>query len=625
MLKGRSFCVFILALIVLFTMVIPQWGPKAQALNQSQIVTAMGAGWNLGNQLEANNGGGTPSETAWGNPTITQALINKVKSLGFKSIRIPFSLLNKIGSGPSYTIDAAWLARIKQVVDYAYGQGLYVMIDLHGDGYTTVNGAWLLVNSGDQTTIKAKYKAVWQQIATTFASYDEHLILESMNEVFDGNYSTPNTTYYANLNAYNQIFIDTVRQTGGNNATRWLLIPGWNTNIDYTTGNYGFVMPTDNYRSSSIPASEKRIMISAHYYSPWDFCGEESGTITQWGATATDTARKSTWGQEDYMDSQIKAMYDKFVTQGYPVVIGEFGTVDKTSADSTNSKYRAVFAKTLCVDCKKYGAVPVVWDNGYNGAYGMALLDRNSLAVTQQGIIDGIMSGMGTVVTTPTATPIRTATPRVATPTPTRTATPRAATPTPTRAVTPRPATPTPTRTATPRGATPTPVRVTPTPGQATPTPPPTTGSIKIQFYNQSTAASSNQLYLNFKLVNTGSSAVTLSNVKMRYWYTKDGTQAQNFYCDYSPVGGSNITGTFVNMTAAKTGADNYLEVGFLSGAGSLAAGADTTVQTRVAKADWSNYTQTNDYSFNSSTTTFVDWTKVTGYVSGTLQWGTEP
>ena len=111
----------------------------------------------------------------------------------------------------------------------------------------------------------------------------------------------------------------------------------------------------------------------------------------------------------------------------------------------------------------------------------------------------------------------------------------------------------------------------------------------------------------------------------MRYYYTKDGTQLQNFYCDYAQAGGSNITGNFFNMTTPKTGADNYLEVGFLSGAGSLAAGASTVVQTRVAKSDWSNYNQSDDYSFNSTGTSYADWTKVTGYVSGALAWGVEP
>ncbi len=404
MFKSKSLKLIFLAAVVTFTTVFSCLGSGVSAasmtndfnqLNQSQIVSEMGAGWNLGNQLEANIDG-MPGEEAWGNPKITQALITKIKSLGFKTIRIPISYLKKIGAAPDYTVDATWLARIKEVVDYAFNEGMYVVINMHGDGYNTVTGSWLLVNSSDQPTIKAKYQKVWQQIANTFVNYDEHLIFESMNEEFDGNYSNPNPTYYANLNAYNQIFVDTVRQTGGNNSARWLLVPGWNTNIDYTTGNFGFVMPTDTYRSSTIPASEKRLMISVHYYSPWDFCGENSGAITQWGATATDIYRKSTWGQEDYMDSQIKAVYDKFVTQGYPFVVGEWGAVDKTSADSTNNKYRQIFAKAICSNCKKYGGVPVVWDNNYNQAYGFGLLDRKTMTVTQQGIIDAIMSGIGT-------------------------------------------------------------------------------------------------------------------------------------------------------------------------------------------------------------------------------------
>jgi len=111
----------------------------------------------------------------------------------------------------------------------------------------------------------------------------------------------------------------------------------------------------------------------------------------------------------------------------------------------------------------------------------------------------------------------------------------------------------------------------------------------------------------------------------IRYYYTIDGSQTQIFYCDYSSAGSSNVTGTFVAMATAKTGADTYLEVGFTSSAGSLAAGGSVTVQTRLAKTDWSNYTQTNDYSFNSLGTAYADWTKITGYVSGVLQWGVEP
>jgi endoglucanase len=361
-------------------------------LNAARIVADMGAGWNLGNQMEANSNG-VPSETAWGQPTITQALVDKVKAAGFKTVRIPVSYLGHIGPGPNYTINSAWLNRIQQVVDYAYSRGLHVLINMHGDGYKTINGAWLICDAANQTAIKDKYQKVWQQIATRFANYDQRLILESMNENFDGQWGAPTQPCYSNINSYNQIFVDTVRRAGGNNPSRWLLVPGWNTNIDYTAGNYGFVVPTDRYRSPSIPSNEKRIMISVHYYDPWDFAGEENTRITQWGRASTNSSKKSTWGQEDHLDRQLKKMYDKFVTQGYAVVVGEYGAIDKAFADSANPRYRADYVRAVAATAKKYGAAAVYWDNGYTGQYGFGMIDRRTLAVTQQGMINAIMSG----------------------------------------------------------------------------------------------------------------------------------------------------------------------------------------------------------------------------------------
>ncbi|BBH70803.1 hypothetical protein ACTI_74880 [Actinoplanes sp. OR16] len=363
-------------------------------LTPAQLVADMGAGWNLGNTLEASNNG-VPSETAWGNPVVTQAFIDRVQAAGFKTIRIPVSYLGKIGAAPDYTVDAAWLNRIKEVVDYAHGRGLYVLINMHGDGYKSVAGSWLICDAASQTTIREKYQKVWQQVATKFQGYNDHLIFESMNEEFDGQYGNPTQPCYSNINAYNQIFVDTVRRTGGTNASRWLLVPGWNTNIDYTAGNYGFVIPTDQYRSSTIPAAEQRLIISVHYYDPWDFTGTEDGTITQWGANATNPAKKSTWGQEDFLDGQMKKMYDTFVTRGYPVFVGEYGSIDKTTYDSSSNRYRADYARAVVSAAKKYGAATAYWDNGWNGQHGFGLFDRNSGAVTQQGIVDAIITAAG--------------------------------------------------------------------------------------------------------------------------------------------------------------------------------------------------------------------------------------
>lgn len=363
-------------------------------LNQSQIVEAIGPGWNLGNQLESVTDN-VPEETNWGNPVITEKLIQSVKAAGFKSIRIPVSYFAKIDDDKDYTIDSKWLDRVQEVVDYCIKNDLYAVINIHGDGYNTIDGSWLLCNGKNQTEIKKKYKKVWKQIAERFKNYDEHLLFESMNEEFDGSYSEPNKEYYQNINDYNQIFVDTVRKTGDNNTKRWLIIPGWNTNIDYTAGDYGFKLPTDQYRDKSIDKEEQRIMISVHYYSPWDFCGGENCVITQWGNEADDPSKTSTTCDETYMKNQLNLMKTTFADKGYPVFIGEYGSIDKTSYDSENEYYRAYFARKLCQLSRKNGCIPMYWDNGYNGVHGFGLFDRTTCEITQPVIIDAIMEGFG--------------------------------------------------------------------------------------------------------------------------------------------------------------------------------------------------------------------------------------
>lgn len=358
-------------------------------LNQKEITQAMGAGWNLGNQLEAATNG-LPGETKWGNPVITEELILAVKEAGFQSIRIPVSYLGYIGGAPNYTISSQWLDRVEEVVNYCIKNGLYVIINLHGDGYYTIDGGWLLCAEQNQDEIQAKYEACWRQIAERFRSYDEHLIFESMNEVFDGKYNGPSAQAYANINEYNRIFVDTVRQSGGYNNRRWLLIPGWNTDIEYTAGEYGFVIPEDLYLAEELNG-EKRLMISVHYYAPWDFCGSESGEITQWGDSAEDSSKTSVYSGQGVLAAQMKRLNEVFVEKGYPVVIGEYGSIDKSEFDEKNTYYRAYFARKVCENSKQNGCIPVYWDNGHNGRFGFALFNRRTKEVTQSEIISAIM------------------------------------------------------------------------------------------------------------------------------------------------------------------------------------------------------------------------------------------
>jgi len=150
-------------------------------------------------------------------------------------------------------------------------------------------------------------------------------------------------------------------------------------------------------------------------------------------------------------------------------------------------------------------------------------------------------------------------------------------------------------------------------------------GKVVIQYANGNAADSSNGINPRLKLVNNGSSSIDLKDVKIRYYYTIDGEKPQNFWCDWSSAGTSNVTGTFNKLPNAKNGADYYLEIGFASGTGTLAPGSSVEIQTRFSKNDWTNYSQSNDYSFISTASDFIENNKITVYVSGKLVWGNEP
>lgn len=367
----------------------PEPAPAETKGDSVQFSQNLMPGWNLGNQLEANSGG-TPSETTWGNPVITEKLIKQVKAQGFKSIRIPVSYLSKIGAGPNYTIDSKWLDRVQEVVDMCINNGLYAIINIHGDGYYSVKGGWLLCgeSASEQKTIKAKYEKVWEQIAKRFKNYDDHLVFESMNEEYDGTYNNPNPEYYNNINAYNQIFVDTVRKTGGKNNNRYLLIPGWNTDINFTTGD----CDTYTMEAKFVIPNDSRIMISVHYYTPWEFCGEEGyDTFYKWGDSVKKFVKRRQ--SETLVNRQFDKLYNAFIKNGYGVVIGEYGANDKTSKDKSNTIYRAYFAEYVNYAAHQRNIVTVYWDNGYNGNHGFGLFDRTECTVTQPEIIKGIING----------------------------------------------------------------------------------------------------------------------------------------------------------------------------------------------------------------------------------------
>ena len=326
------------------------------------LVAQLGIGWNLGNSLDAVGG-----ETAWGNPVVTPALIQAVAAAGFKAVRVPVTWAKHFGEGPEFTIDPAWIKRVEEVVSYVTDSGMHAIINVHHDGAEGGDGEWLSLRDGTgsmtdahDSAVQSQFVALWQQIATHFADHDDTLLFESMNEIKVG-YDRPDPAYYKTINALNQAFVDTVRATGGNNATRCLVVPGYNTNVEYTLE--GFTAPHD-------PATN-RLVLSVHYYDPWTFAG--SAETHAWGAASPGA---DSWGQEVWVDEQFEKLKAKYIDAGLPVIIGEYGAVHQTSAEN----YRRYYMEYVTKAAVDRGIAPIYWDNGggNSGSDGFGLLDRAS-------------------------------------------------------------------------------------------------------------------------------------------------------------------------------------------------------------------------------------------------------
>ena len=369
------------------------------------VVNDMSPGWNLGNTFEAttswtggalwNNKGGLGAETGWQDTKTSQAVIDFVKSLGFKSIRIPCAwAYGHISDASNYTIDAAWMARVKEVVDYCINDGLYVVLNDHWDG------GWLEEKMKDSNAAniaqnKGILKLLWTQIANAFKDYDEHLLFAGLNEPGADNQASTN-----NLIQYNQTFVDAVRATGGNNAKRVLVVQGPSTNIDHTCNFMNGKMPND-----IVPG---KLAIEVHYYNPWQFWGMENDeswgkVFYYWGNGNhhSGSSHNATWGEEKDMKDQLQKMKTYFVDKGYPVVIGEFGAnwrdISKLSNESQEKHNASIKAhyKELHRLCKEMGGmVPMTWDinsrsqNGMKGT--MTIVDRKNLTVYGKYALEGI-------------------------------------------------------------------------------------------------------------------------------------------------------------------------------------------------------------------------------------------
>jgi uncharacterized repeat protein (TIGR02543 family) len=349
----------------------------SQLPTASQVVSQMTIGWNIGNSLEVPNG-----ETGWGNPVVSQTLINAVKAAGFNSIRIPCAW-DSHANQTTFVIDATWLARVKEVVDYCITNNMYVILNIHWDG------GWLEEHPlySYQTAVNAKQKTYWTQIANYFKTYNEHLLFAGTNEVH-ADYGTPTTENITVQQSYNQTFVDAVRATGGNNSTRPLIVQTYNTNIWHGL-NY-FSLPTD-------PASN-RLIVEVHNYDPYDFTLNTSGSCLYWGASFP-VQSACTWAQESYFDDLFSKVKTKWINNGVPVIIGEYGVIKRTSLSGQqlidHIAARQYYLKYVTAAALTNGIKSFYWDNGVNANNGLALFDRSTGAVVDQGALDAVMQGAG--------------------------------------------------------------------------------------------------------------------------------------------------------------------------------------------------------------------------------------
>jgi hypothetical protein len=282
--------------------------------------------------------------------------------------------------------------------------------------------------------VNQKQSAYWTQIANYFKNYNEHLLFAGTNEVHQ-DYGEPTAEHIAVQQSYNQTFVTAVRNTGGNNSSRTLVVQTYNTNMWH--GLHYFTMPTDTIAN--------RLIVETHYYDPYDYTLNPSGPCLAWGAPYTQYSQCS-WAQEAYVDDLLSQVKNKWVAAGVPVIIGEYGVVKRSGLDLNSRLY---WNKYINQAAKNNGIKTFYWDNGTSE---FAIFDRNSGAVIDQALLDAIKQGAG--IGGGGATPTRTNTPPAITATRTRTNTPSGPTATRTRTPTPGGATATRTRTPTPGGAT---------------------------------------------------------------------------------------------------------------------------------------------------------------------------
>ncbi len=307
-------------------------------------------GWNLGNTLDATGGSGMNTETSWGCPKATEDLILAVKDAGFNAVRIPITWYKHMNG--IYEIDDEWMNRVQEVVDYAYHNDMYVIINAHHED-------WHFPSEDNKKEASRILDKLWTQVAERFKDYGTRLIFEGMNEPrkigTSVEWNGGDNEGRAVVNHFNQVFVDAVRATGGNNAKRCLMVP---TYAASSASLNGFVVPEDD-----------NIIVSVHAYTPYNFAMNTGNGATDYFA---EDDKKST----DELKWLSAELNERFIKKGIGVIIGECGATDKGNLDS-----RMRWAKYFPAVFRQYGIPVFLWDNNSFGTGGekYGLIHRSSL------------------------------------------------------------------------------------------------------------------------------------------------------------------------------------------------------------------------------------------------------
>ncbi len=373
--KALTFSTVCALAVSCLTFVEPTHASAAFEKDAKQTVADMGLGWNLGNSLDSYSGttigsnrGSTSSETAWGNPATTKAMIDMVRDSGVKTVRVPVTWYEHMDPN-TYKIDDVWMNRVEEIVNYVLEDDMYCIINVHHD---TGEKGWLKANSNNLDNKKAMFRSIWEQVSDNFADYGDKLLFEGFNEILDDSSNqwwNPSSEACPIANDLNQIFVDVVRSSGGNNAKRNLIC---NT---YCAGANNEI--TSQFRLPNDTVSN-RLIVEAHVYQPFEFTHESYPQETTWTSPR--------------LDSVLNNLNSTFTSRGIPVIIGEFGCANKNNMDQITS-----WSKYLVEKCTGFGMGCIWWDNGSQ----YKIYNRRTLKVTQPELLNAMLQAAGSSTLTP--------------------------------------------------------------------------------------------------------------------------------------------------------------------------------------------------------------------------------